>query len=128
MGASDANSVAVLQAFRKGEECQLVRNCSLLLFPPKGQAIDISPQYVDIVNNVGSLTILVDEHLTWYWDEPWKKTNSSHINNNTTKKNGQVEIIFEMHHAASTWKHATFDILLTTYIRKLILLNLILSS
>lgn len=114
---SDSKSIAIIRAYAKNETCEVARNCSLTIRAPENQGIVVTPLRVDIEHNVGSLSVLLDDHMIWYWDKKWSPSNDSQPEA-AAAINGTVEITFETQRKASTWRHADFEILVTAFIRE----------
>ncbi|KAI1285216.1 hypothetical protein HDE_12066 [Halotydeus destructor] len=113
----EGKSMVIVKAYDSSDGCEVIQfNCSIVIRPAPGQALLASPLNISVDHEVGAVRVSLDGWPTWLLDDSNKhnflpKTEVTHVD-------GSVQIDFIMMRPASTWRHANFSLLLTSFLRE----------
>lgn len=117
----DSYQVARIKAAEQEDLCDVVRNCSVFFRPPAGHSLLVTALAVDNGNDIGSLSVHIDNSPVWHWDDD-NEFNKSLDFSQHSEVDGIVGIAVTVRTVTTVWRNFKVNIILTAFKSKNLLL------
>lgn len=110
----DSSHVARVKAAEQEDLCDVVRNCSVFFQPPAGHSLLVTALAVDNGNDIGSLSVHIDNNPVWHWDDD-NEFNKSLDFSQHSEVDGAVGIAVTVRTVTTVWRNFKVNIILTAF-------------